>query len=274
MDEIKREERCSLMTVRRIAAMLDIDPDQFKEGDALPPGWQFVLMGADTPRSTLRSDGFPGLGVPMPDLGLPRLMLAGRTVEFIRDIPIGALIERRSKVLEVREKTTKSGPMAVVQISHQLFFNRADAPALNETQTYLLMPKAKHTSTSTPDLSNAAPPGDQTMIVTPDATMLFQYSALGFNSHKIHIDRAYAQEVEGFPDLVVNGGLATLLMTEFLRQRLRLKPNILRTRHMAPLYCDRPMLITSEMLDSNLKLRAYDAHHTLALEMEVTPNEL
>ena len=121
MDEIKREEFCSLMTVRRVAAMLDIDPDQFKEGDALPAGWQFVLMGADTPRSRLRGDGFPGLGVPMPDLGLPRLMLAGRTVEFTRDIIIGAPIERRSKVLEIKEKTTKTGLMAVVQVSHQLF---------------------------------------------------------------------------------------------------------------------------------------------------------
>ena len=274
MDEIKRDEICSLSTVRRVAAMLDIDPSQFKDGDPLPTGWQFILMGADTPRSMLRNDGYPGLGVPMPDLGLPRLMAAGRCVDFVGDIPIGAHVQRTSKVLEIRKKTSNNRPMAVVEVFHQLCINGARAPALNETQTFLLLPEAmsKPSSVSTPESPPLA--SEHGSIVTPDATMLFQYSALGFNSHKIHIDRAYARDVEGFPDLVVNGGLATLLMTEYLRQRLRIKPKNLRTRHTAPLYCDRPIRMVAEKQESTLKVRAYDAHQSLALEMEVTLNEL
>lgn len=70
-----RTEICSIAMVRRVAAMLDLNPDDFELGHTLPKGWQFILMAADTKRSQLRADGFPGLGVPMPDLGLPRLML-------------------------------------------------------------------------------------------------------------------------------------------------------------------------------------------------------
>ena len=74
-EEVVRTEICSVSTVRRVAAMLDLEPHAYELGAALPRGWQFLLMAADTKRSQLRADGFPGLGVPMPDMGLPRLML-------------------------------------------------------------------------------------------------------------------------------------------------------------------------------------------------------
>lgn len=91
-----RSETCSLATVRRVAAMLDQDPDRWSEGDVLPRGWQFVLLGADTRRSVLRQDGFPGLGVPLPDLGLPRLLLGGRTMRYAGEIHVGSSLRRES----------------------------------------------------------------------------------------------------------------------------------------------------------------------------------
>jgi 3-methylfumaryl-CoA hydratase len=268
---VQREETCALSTVRRIAAMLDLAPDDVVAGQALPRGWHFVLLAADTQRSALRGDGFPGLGVPMPDLGLPRLMLGGRKVSFHQDIPVGAAVVRSSAVQNLVRKTTASGPMAVVTMAHELRVGGSSAPALVETQTYLLLPaRAPGVSVSAPESAPAPTPHAVCLkTVVPDETLLFQYSALGFNSHRIHLDRHHAREVEGFPDLVVNGGLATLLLTEFLRQDLGITPAALTVRHVAPLYCNRPVTLTADPVDGRWQLKAFDDQNRLAVEMAV-----
>jgi 3-methylfumaryl-CoA hydratase len=271
---VVREEACTVATARRVAALLDLDPDGMTAAGFLPRGWHFVLLAADTQRSALRSDGFPGLGVPMPDLGLPRLMLGGRTVSFAHDIPIGAAVTRRSGVRSITRKTTKAGPMAVVTLGHELNLASRPGPALVETQTYLLLPPARPgarppaaiPATPVPDVVHAA----HKKTVMPDETLLFQYSALGFNSHRIHLDRDHARRVEGFPDLVVNGGLVTLLMTEFLRTDLGVAPVALSVRHVAPLYCNQSVTLTAEQLGGRWQLKAYDEQHQLAVDMEVT----
>jgi 3-methylfumaryl-CoA hydratase len=266
--KVKRRETCSVAAARRVAAMLDIDPDTVAAGDALPRGWQFVLLGADTRRSALRSDGFPGLGITMPDLGLPRLMLAGRSVSFHADIPIGASVQRVSALQSLRHKAGAAGPMAVVTLVHELHVDGRDAAAVVETQTYLLMSAGKAASNDA-EAPSPPPQAEHLKTVVPDETLLFQYSALGFNSHRIHLDRAHAREVEGFPDLVVNGGLATLLLTEFLRRDLDVKPSALKVRHVAPLFCNRPITLSADRLGERWQVKAFDDRHRLAVEMEV-----
>jgi 3-methylfumaryl-CoA hydratase len=266
---VNRVESCSVAAVRRVAAMLDLDPEDIVEGAPLPRGWQFILLGADTPRAALRGDGFPGLGVPMPDLGLPRLLLGGRTVSYFREIAIGATVLRSSSIKSLVQKTTESGPMAIVTILHELRTLHDTSPAIVETQTYLLLPKR-----SGPIVEDALAPavpqlGDRTLTVVPDETLLFQYSALGFNSHKIHIDKTYARDVEGFPDLVVNGGLATLMLTEFLRRDLGIVPAAIKVRHLAPLFCGRPLTLTAQRDDATWRLKAFSDRGRLAVEMEV-----
>lgn len=277
---LERDEVCSVATVRRIAAMLDLEPDEHVAGTALPRGWHFMLLAADTRRSVLRRDGFPGLGVPMPDdLGLPRLMLGGRKVSFHTDIPIGASVTRRSAVRSIARKTTASGPMAVVTLEHELRVEQQADAAVVETQTYLLLPArpeggaAQASEAAAPVIPvTPANPALSTHIktVVPDDTMLFQYCALGFNSHRIHWDREHARTVEGFPDLVVNGGLVTLLLTEFLRSDLRETPAAIAVRHIAPLYAGRPITMTADRVGERWRLLAYDDHHHVAVDMEVT----
>lgn len=266
-DSVTRMETCSLAAARRVAAMLDLDPASLAEGDPLPPGWQFILLGADTRRSDLRGDGFPGLGVPMPDLGLPRLLLGGRTVDYRQDIPIGSMVTRVSAIDSLTRKTTAQGDMAVVTIAHALHVATAATAAIVETQTYLLL-SGKNSAADSHRVPQAVS-AQRSKIVTPDDTLLFQYSALGFNSHKIHIDKAYARDVEGFPDLVVNGGLVTLLLTEFLRTDLNLIPTGFRTKHLAPLFCSRPITLAADRIEHAWRLRAYDDAGYLAAEMEV-----
>lgn len=264
-NSVVRTETCSVSVVRRVAAMLGCDPTPLVEGSPLPRGWQFVLLGADTPRSELRSDGFPGLGVPMPDLGLPRLMLGGRSVRYVKDIAVGATVRRISSIQKLVEKSTPAGPIAIVDIAHQMTVN--DEVAIEETQTYLLL-SAQRAQTATAPAAGNTPSGEVQKILVPDATLLFQYSALGFNSHKIHIDRAYATKVEGFSDLVVNGGLTTLLMTEFIANDVKADLVSFRTKHLAPLYCDRPIRLTAEHRDGKLLVVTQDDQGVVAARME------
>jgi 3-methylfumaryl-CoA hydratase len=269
-----RTEICTITAARRVAAMLDMNPDEVHEGTALPRGWQFILMGADTRRSQLRADGFPGLGVVMQDFGLPRLLLGSRSVLYKSDILIGASITRTSSIQSVTHKTSKMGPMAIAVIQHELRVSGETSPALIETQTYLLLPATNGVAKFPDSEISSDRNGYQTKTVVPDETLLFQYSALGFNSHKIHIDRAHARNVEGYPDLVVNGGLATLLLTEFLRQEIGVQPSSIQVHHAAPLFCGRPITMVANKKDSKWLLQAFDNRSALAVDMEVETNEL
>jgi 3-methylfumaryl-CoA hydratase len=274
---VHRQETCTLGMAQRVAALLDLDVEALKEGDPLPRGWQFILMAAATRKSQIRSDGFPGLGVTLPDLGFPRLLLGGRTVSYLKDILIGARLNRLSQIQSITEKSTPSGPMAVATVSHALHLEHDDEPALVEKQTYILLPQTKETQQQRSPAANNANKvsiGSHQKVITPDEIMLFQYSALGFNSHKIHLDRDHARRVEGFPDLVVNGGLATLLLTEYLRLELSVKFSTLKVRHILPLFCGAPITICATKDGSVWRLKAYDNQMNVSIEMEATTDEL
>lgn len=270
---IKSKELCSLTMVRRVAAMLDIETQSFAEGDALPKGWHFFMLAGETRKSALRKDGFPGLGVPLPDLGLPRLLLGGRTVAYLGEIIIGSVIEKSSFIKSITEKTTKNGQMAIVTLQHELRSLEADTPAIVETQTYILKELEirneelgiRNRELEIPNSSFLIPNLKLPNSIVPDETLLFQYSALGFNSHKIHLDRNYTQQVEGLPDLVVNGGLATLLMTEFLRKEKGVDLKGIKVKHIAPLYCNRPLRLAYE----NGEGKIYDNNDEVAVQCEI-----
>jgi 3-methylfumaryl-CoA hydratase len=262
-------ELCSLTMVRRVAAMLDLDICSFSEGDILPKGWHFFMLAGATRKSELRKDGFPGLGVTIPDLGLPRLLLGGRTVIYSGDIVIGSVVEKTSFIKSIVEKTTHSGPMAIVTIQHELRPVSEVNPMITETQTYILLGE----STGSKHFEKTLCPPIETKYqkqLTPDETLLFQYSALGFNSHKIHLDRNYAQDIEGLPDLVVNGGLTTLLLTEFIRTNLGLQIADLKVKHIAPLYCNRSLTLTAEEGEIDWKFKVYDNNNEVTVEMDAT----
>jgi 3-methylfumaryl-CoA hydratase len=253
-------EHCSVAIGRRIAAMLDIDPDAVRADEPLPRGWHFPMLAGETPRSLLRTDGFPGLGVGMPQLDLPRLVLSRRTVEFIGDITIGSMLRRVSRIERIIRKGTDDNPVAIVDVDHRLESAATGEALVHESQTYALLP-ARTTPTpvdSDATFRHASPPTAPGAQITPDDTLLFQYSALCFNSHRIHIDRNYARDVERYPDLVVNGGLTTLLATEYLRRELGVRPRRLQLRYVGPLFCDNPLTIDLDRTTSPCRLRVLD----------------
>ena len=265
VDVINRSEICALSIVRRVAAMLDRDPDLVEMGASLPRGWQFILLGADTKRSELREDGFPGLGVPMSNQGLSRIMLGGRSVQFLFDIPIGASVQRASLIENLKKRSGPDGEMQIVDVSHRLSVD--GELAVVEIQTYLLFPGGRARTRNS--LNSVSAPSGVVATLTPDETLLFQYSALGFNSHKIHIDKGYATAVEGFPGLVVNGGLITLLMTEFIKEQQQVVLNQITTKHFAPLFAGNLVSLASRQMSNGWRVDAFDQNGVLAVQMEV-----
>lgn len=253
--------------MRKIAAMLDLPEPALAEGSTMPRGWHFALLPATTLRSQLRSDGFAGLGVTLPDLGLPRLMLAGRHVAYGDDMLVGSPVERISVIDSIEHKGSPERPRALLKVRHQM--QGAGQIPLVETQTFMLMPPGNGYQAAEAALQEVR--GAVTRRITPDATLLFHFSALGFNAHKIHLDRNYAREVEGFPDLVVNGGLIALLVTEFARLDLGLKLATLDIQYRAPLFCDRPATFAADLLeDGTWSIRVHDDRGTLAAQAKVT----
>lgn len=261
--------------VRRIGIMLETASFAGAPGEPIPAGWHFPLIGCETAKDALRKDGFPGIGVPMPELGLPRTLAAGRTVRFNRPLLFDAEVVRKSTLVSITHKQGANGPFAVVKVSHELTEAGAQvdqSPAIYEEQTYVLLASA-HANNDLPP-PPPEPLGTAVRTITPDDTMLFQFSALSFNSHKIHLDRNYARDVEGYPDLVVNGGLVTLIMTEIARLEFGLPIRSLALRNKLPLFCNRPISFFAARTAEGLKIDAVDCDGHLAAEMEVITNEL
>ncbi len=256
----------------RLSAMLDVPFPSTTSNRHVPVGWHFPLIGAETARHDLRADGFPGLGLPFPASTLPRLVAGGRSVKFHSPLLIDVHMRRSSTISAIEHKETSGGPLSIITISHSIQAAGSAETALVENQTYFLLSSRhfeREEGEAAPDI---APLLSKT--VTPNDTLLFQFSALSFNSHKIHLDRAYAREIEGFPDLVVNGGLTTLLMTEMVRVDLGLTIKALTVTNKRPLYVNRLITLSAFNAESGLKIVALDDRLRVAAEMEVTTHEL
>lgn len=267
---LTRQQCLGADQVRSVAVMLGLSAANSVAGGTVPAGWHFPLIACETPRSDLRADGFPGLGIPLPYIDLPRLVAGGRKVRFERRLECAAPLVRTSVITALRHKQGAAGRLAVLTVEHVIGEEGGmqHAPAIREEQTYLFL-STPYAETSQPDWH---PPSAAKVVktVTPDATMLFQFSALSFNTHRIHLDRDYARDVEGYPALVVNGGLTTLLMTEIARCELGLDlASFILTNH-APLFCDRPITFMSEQTGAAWRILALDDRGGLAAEMEIT----
>jgi 3-methylfumaryl-CoA hydratase len=199
--------------VARLAALLDHDGGVWRAGEVPPLAhWLYFLPAAA--QSAIGEDGHPRRGGLLPPVALPRRMWAGGEIEFLAPIVLGARLTRRSTVQNIAPKTGKSGAMVFVTLVHEIFAD--GAPALIERQD-IVYREAARAGTPAP-AGEAAAESAAARIVQPDPVLLFRFSALTFNAHRIHYDRDYARDIESYAGLVVHGPLiATLLMDFFLR---------------------------------------------------------
>jgi 3-methylfumaryl-CoA hydratase len=256
------DDVCALPLVRRLAALLDRDPLALREGDPLPRGWHPLLFNAPTPQSRLRSDGTADLGVALPDLGLPRLMLGGRQHRFAGDIPIGARVRRETRSGDVQVKQGRSGRFALVKVEHRIFVEGHGEPAVVEHQDYVLRaaseaPAAPAAAAEPAPVAAGAATTSRTLV--PDERLLFRYCAITDNPHRIHYDQPYALQQEGYPALVVNGSIPALFLLELFRQAAGREPTGFSSRNVAPMFCGRPLALHVRREAAGWRLWAQDA---------------
>ncbi|QNE31951.1 acyl-CoA dehydrogenase [Sphingomonas sp. NBWT7] len=200
--------------LRRLAALFDHDSAHWPVGE-LPPLAHWLYFLPEARQSAIGRDGHPQRGVELPPIDAPRRMWAGGRLTFNAPLPIGAPATRRSIVTDVNEKTGRSGTLTFVTVRHEIVVDGA-AAVIEEQDLVFRQPGNGTPAPAAPDPRRANARAD----FAPDATALFRFSALTFNAHRIHYDRAYAIEDEHYPDLVVHGPYQAMLLADFLlRQR-------------------------------------------------------
>ena len=259
------DDVCALSLVRRMAALLDLHPADLANGDPLPRGWHVALFNPPTRQSDLRVDGAAHLGLTLPDLGLPRLMMGGRRMDFVGDIPIGAHVHRTSRAGAVTHKNGQSGAFALIDVEHSISIDGDDAPVVIETNSYVLRAAVSGDPVRrTPPAALAIPPADIVRTVVPDETMLFRYSAITDNPHRIHYDLAYARS-EGYPALVVNGTVPSMFLLEMFRAHVG-EPAGWHSRNLAPILCGMPLTLTLSEDGGEWAMRAHGPLGEVALD--------
>ncbi len=194
--------------VERFHATLGLSGAPARQGEIAPNLIHFCVCQSATEIEELGLDGHPARGGFLPPVPLPRRMWAASAIDFHRALRVGDHVRRRSRIAEVTAKTGRSGMLCFVTVDHEIFGN--SALAVSERQTIVYREASSGEPRATPILTA---PGAVMEAVEASATLLFRYSALTFNAHRIHYDRNYATREEGYPGLVVHGPLqATLLV--------------------------------------------------------------
>jgi 3-methylfumaryl-CoA hydratase len=188
-------------------------------GAALPPLWHWFVLLDHPVRSNTGADGHPADGPFLPPIPARRRMFAGGRLRQEAPIPIGAELSSRSSVSDVSVKSGRSGEMAFVTVRHELFVDGAPVGVEEQDIVYRSEPPGTPRRTlPPPETGGADPEGEWRVELDTDPVVLFRFSALTYNGHRIHYDRPYATEVEGYPDLVVHGPLLALLALELPRR--------------------------------------------------------
>lgn len=194
----------------RLAAMLDRGPDE-----AVPPMGHLLCFPPQAAQADLSEDGHPKRGGIVPPIDLPMRMAAGSRITFHAPIPLDEPVKRISYITDVSEKTGRTGRLVFLTLRHDIFAGETNC--LTEHADIVFRERSGNAGPLPPGETRKA---EFTRIIAPTAALLFRFSALTYNAHRIHYDRDYATKVEGYPGLVVHGPLlATLLVDHFNRHR-------------------------------------------------------
>jgi 3-methylfumaryl-CoA hydratase len=270
----KEDSQYDLVTAHpltRLAAILDHTPPPSRE-DRVPPLGHWLYALPATAHSDLSEDGHPKLGRFLPPIGLPRRMWASSSIEFLAPLHVGDSFRRRSLIKAIERKLGRSGELVFVTLQHEV--RSCTGLAIRETQQLVYRGRPVPVAgppEPCPGPSDALPSPDWQRTIRPEPTLLFRFSAVTFNSHRIHYDRDYARDVEGYPGLVVHGPLvAMLLMDLFLRNHPQKEVATFRFKAMEPLFDLRPFSIAGVDRGGSAELWALTPDQRLALRAELT----
>jgi 3-methylfumaryl-CoA hydratase len=202
-----------------LSATLDRPPVRPAPGTTLHPLWHWLYFLPLHAQSEIGPDGHAKRGGFLPPVPLPRRMWAGSQFEFLQPLRIGDNVTRVSTIDNVDAKTGRTGPLVFVKVRHEIRRNDEHEVALREFHD-IVYREAPSADAPAPPPKAAPAEALWERKVVPDDVFLFRYSALTFNGHRIHYDRRYVTEVEGYPGLIVHGPLiATLLLDLLFRHR-------------------------------------------------------
>jgi len=252
--------------VAAMSATLDRDDQPPRNGDPLPALWHWLYFLPLYRHSEAGPDGHARRGGFLPPVSLPRRMWAGSRVQFRRPLRVGEPIRRVSTIADVSHKSGRSGDLVFVVVRHEVSGSGEVAISEEHDIVYREAPRS-----GAPAAAPATPaPADASWqrVVHPDPLLLFRYSALTFNGHRIHYDRTYVTEVEGYPGLVVHGPLLATLMLDLLRrERPEASIATFRFRALRPVFdtapftvCGAPHPDTKEIV---LWVRGADGAHAM-----------
>ncbi|NML15781.1 FAS1-like dehydratase domain-containing protein [Azohydromonas caseinilytica] len=258
------EDLLSVRHARLMAATLGLPQDAFNIGTPLPPLWHWLYFLEGLPPAELGRDGHPARGGFLPPVPLPNRMWAGGELEFHAPLPLGATVRKRSRVRSIEHKRGRSGELVFVAVRHELF--HGNTLALSETHDIVYKhptpPGARPAAVPAPLAARYSEPVEVT------STLLFRYSALTFNGHRIHYDADYCRAVEGYADLVVHGPLQATLLAG-LAKRLGPGPlRRLRYRGLQPALLGMPLTLQAAPQGDGLTLWTALPDGSVAMQAE------
>ena len=263
------EDEITLSAVQRLAATLDQDPTVFRRGSEMPESWYAILFAPIARESTLQPDGHLLTGDFLPPLHGTRRMFAGRRTKFIKPLKIGDMVTRVSTLRRAEPKTGRTGSFTLVTVVHEISGPAGLALAEEQDIVYRAAVEAGTVAAQ----KEAARVTEKPTWSTPielDPVLVFRYSALTFNAHRIHYDLPYARDVEGYPALVMNGGLTALLLIETARPHLSRPIIAYAARALSPLFVGQRVAFNGQLANDTAALWASDPDGGLAYRVDVT----
>ena len=261
-EEVARDV-ISRVLVRRFRATFDSHAG-CPRGDRVPHLLHFCLAQPAMDTNVLAADGHPKRGEFLPPVPLPRRMWAGSTLRFEGTLSVGDRVRRRSRIVDVVLKYGRTGPLCFVTVEHAIDVN--GRVVLNETQDIVYRNLAGQPP-QTPTAATAEI-GSKQRRVEPSSVLLFRYSALTFNSHRIHYDRRYACEIEGYPGLVVHGPLQATLLINLATELGGAQPTEFSFRSVSALFDNVPFVLHAREADGALRLWTARENGPVAMSAE------
>lgn len=255
-------------TVHSTAATLDISGEPIADAGVLPPLWHWALFHPTIATAELAFDGHPARGAFLPPVSLPRRMWAGGELTWSTDNPlrVGEAVSRRSRIGAIECKQGRSGDLVFVRVEHRI--SNARGHALTEVQNIVYREMSGSSSAPVAPLATDRVAQIERTI-TPGELLLFRYSALTFNAHRIHFDHPYAVVEEGYPGLVVHGPLIATLLADLVARRW---PEHVMKRFefkaLRPSFAGAPIVFSAceGEQDGDVDLWARDVHGHLAMQ--------
>jgi 3-methylfumaryl-CoA hydratase len=252
--------------VRGLAATLDRDDPAPQPGDALPPLAHWLYLLPQARQSEIGADGHPKRGGFLPPVPLPRRMWAGGRLQWLQPRRIGEDIRRVSRIESVTHKSGRTGDLVFVLVRHEV--HGPDGLALTEEHD-IVYRDAPRPGDPVPPPQAAEQGAPWQREIVPDDVLLFRYSALTFNGHRIHYDRDYVTKVEGYPGLVVHGPLlATLLVDLVRRQQPGAQLKAFRFKALRPTFDLHPFRVNGRPAGKKVALWTNDHEGWLTMQAE------